>query len=97
MLHIFLVAFLFHKRKELPSVSCIEAAEDLIILQTEYLDTYDQSLHSADKEIAQDNNDPVRGSALCGSGKHHYNLHHSCVAYGKGADTQERKSVGKIA
>ena len=48
---IYLLAFPFFERKKFPSVSGIEAAEDLVVFQTKNLDTNDQAFHGAYKEI----------------------------------------------
>ena len=52
-------------RLKCPSASSVEPAEQLIIFQTKYLDTYDQAFHTAYKQVSPDNNRPVRTSGLC--------------------------------
>ena len=45
---------------EFPSASFIEPAEHLIVFQTEYLNSDDQTFHTADEQVSEDHNDPVR-------------------------------------
>ena len=75
----------------------VETAEDLIVLQTEDLNTNDQSFHCTYEDVAEYDNNPVWAASVGSTGKHKYDLHHCCVAYGKCADTQERKCIGKVA
>ena len=84
------------ERLEFTSAAFVETAEHFVIFQTEYLDTYDQALHSAYEKVSEDNDDPVRTAVLCAC-KHKHNLHHSCVADCKSADTHEGECIGKVA
>ena len=54
------------------------------------------SIHGTYEDVAEDNDDPIGTSSLCGSGEHQDNLHHGGVADGKSTDTQEGKCVGKV-
>ena len=45
---------------EFPSASFIETAEDFVIFQTKDLDAHDQTFHSADEKVAQNDHQPVR-------------------------------------
>ena len=84
------------ERLEFPSAALVKTAEHFVIFQTEYLDTYDQALHSAYKQVSENDDDPVRTAVLCAC-KHKYNLHHSCVADCKSTDTHEGECIGKLA
>ena len=62
----------------------------------EYLDTYDQALHGAYKQVSENDDDPV-WTAVLRTRKHKYNFHHGCVADCKSADTHEGECIGKVA
>ena len=59
-----LLCFLFSIWIECTSASFVETAEHLIIFQTKYLNTYDQSFESAYEQVAEDYSEPVRISAF---------------------------------
>ena len=46
------------------SASLVEAAEHLVVFQTENLDSDDQALESTHEQVARDYADPVRIAAL---------------------------------
>ncbi len=81
---------------EFPAAAFVEAAEHLIIFQTEYLDTYDQALHCAYESIAQHDDQPVDAAPALSARQHEHNAHHGCMADSKCADTDEGKGVGEI-
>ena len=84
------------ERLEFPSAALVKTAEHFVIFQTEYLDTYDQALHSAYKQVSENDDDPV-WTAVLRTRKHKYNFHHGCVADCKSADTHEGECIGKVA
>ena len=79
------------------SGSLVETAEQLVVLQTQNLDTYDQALHGAYKGVAQYDNQPVSGGSVFEARQHQHNLHHSRVADCERADTDEGQGVGEEA
>ena len=66
----------FQKRNKWFSVSFIEPAEHLVILQTQYLDRYQQCLKAGNEDISENNNRPADAAAACCSAEHQDNLHH---------------------
>ena len=82
---------------EFPSSPMVETAEQFVIFQTEHLDPHDQALHAADKQVAQDNDDPVGAPSGLGACQHEHHFHHGRVAYCKSAYTDEGKGVGEVA
>src|SRR5699024_12056322 len=74
LIHKALPFFMTVKRFELSSAALVKAAEHLIIFQTQYLDSHDQSFQSADYDISDHQNNPVRRPFLC-TRKHQHHLH----------------------
>ena len=72
-------------------------AEKFIILQTQYLNTYDQPFHTHDDQIADNHHGQVGIAPVFRSRQHHDHLHHGRMAHRESADTHEGKRVGKIA
>ena len=60
LLKIYLVFFYFPEGNKFPAGTFVETAEHLIVFQTEYLNSDDQTLHTADEQVSEDHNDPVR-------------------------------------
>ena len=87
-----LLCFLFSIWIECTSVSFVETAEHLIIFQTKYLNTYDQSFESAYEQVAEDYSEPVRISAFS-AGQLKYYFHDSGMADSKCTDTDKGNSV----
>src|SRR5699024_2818544 len=87
---------LFQEWLERSAVSFVEAAEQLIIFQTKYLNTHDQALNRTYKYVSKNDDQPVDTAAVCGSCEHQYNLHHCRMADSECADTDKGKCVGKI-
>src|SRR5699024_10880495 len=73
----------------------VETAEHFVIFQTQYLDTDDQSLETADEQVAEDYADPVRMAALCTCKLQHH-FHNSGVADCKRSDTDEGARIGEV-
>ena len=84
----------FCVRVKCTAAATVETAEHFVIFQTEYLDADDQSFKSADEQIAENNTDPVRMSALC-TCQLQYHFHDGCMADGKCTDTHIRNGIGK--
>ena len=62
----------------------------------EYLDTYDQALHTTYKKVSQNYYYPVQVSAFCAC-KHENDFHHRCMADCESSDTDEGKGIGEVA
>lgn len=60
--HLFL--FLVERFK-FPAASFIEPAEQLVVLETEYLDPDDQALHAAHEQVSENNDRYGRCSGFC--------------------------------
>ena len=64
----------------------VKTAEHFIIFQSQHLDADDQSLKSADKEVAEDHTDPVGITAFRSCQLQHH-FHDGGMADGKRPDT----------
>src|SRR5699024_9782132 len=93
---VFLVFCFFDKRFKLSSVSFIEPAEQLIVFQTQNLNSHDQTFQSADEKVAKHDDNPVGISAGLYACQCQHHLHHGRVADSKGADTDKGKGIGKV-
>ena len=70
----------------------VEAAEHLVVFQTEYLNADDESLESAHEQVAEDNADPVGVAALRACKLQDY-FHDRRMADSKCADTDKRDCI----
>jgi len=70
------------------AAALVEAAEHLVVFQTQYLNAHDQSFKSAHEQVAEDYSQPVRVPALS-AGQLQYHFHDGRMADGKSADTDE--------
>ncbi len=97
MIFLKLVFYLYFgaERLEFPAAAFVKTAEHFVVFQTEYLDTYDQALHTAYKQVSE--NDTIQlGFRFCAC-KHEYDFHHGCVADCESSDTHEGKCIGEVA
>ena len=58
LIHIFRVGNKF------PAASCEETAEHLVVFQTQNMDSYDQALHTHDKQVSDHDYWPVGASPV---------------------------------